>query len=451
MKKRSQSIVNEIKENIALSIPLTSSQMIYAFSGFLGTAMVAHLGQDALAASVLVSMIWLTLSVFFFGILNSVSVLVSHQFGAKNYHRIGEIMGQAYLLGIVIGALIILVLCSMPLFLHWSEQPQTVLTIAYQYMRAILWTIPGLVVLIITEQFLAGVNHARLVLRVSLLIVPVEIVLVYLLIFGKFGLPAFGVAGVGYGYAITYTITAILLILYLTQAKPFRSFRLFSSITTFKSDDFFELIRLGLPLGFMYLIEVSTFAVMTFWIGRFGTTILAAHQIVMQYLGFIVTLVFAMSQAVTIRVSHAIGGNDMQGIKSAVYIGMLLNFACIFLIAIGFTCVPAFFLTVDIDVHAPQNQALVRDASSLLFIAGILLIFDNFRIVGFGALRGLKDTTFSMYTSLIAFWLIGLTCSYLFAFNLDWQGHGIWWGLTIGIASGAFIIFLRLQYLLARF
>src|SRR5690349_17405096 len=90
------SIKSELKDTLSLSIPLVSSQLIYACSGFIGTAMVAHLGQEALAASVLVSMIWMSLSVLFFGILNSISVLVSHQFGAKNNRAISEIMGQAF-------------------------------------------------------------------------------------------------------------------------------------------------------------------------------------------------------------------------------------------------------------------------------------------------------------------------------------------------------------------
>ncbi len=48
------SIKSEIKDTLSLSMPLVASQLIFACSGFIGTAMVAHLGKDALAASVLV-------------------------------------------------------------------------------------------------------------------------------------------------------------------------------------------------------------------------------------------------------------------------------------------------------------------------------------------------------------------------------------------------------------
>jgi MATE family multidrug resistance protein len=444
------SIKSEIKDTLSLSIPLVASQLIYACSGFIGTAMVAHLGQDALAASVLVSMIWMSLSVFFFGVLNSISVLVSHQFGANNDKAISEIMGQAFILGVIVTIVMILLLCSMPFFLRFTAQPAEVMKLAIQYMHALLWTIPGLVVLIICEQFLAGANRAKLVLRISLLVVPIEIPLIYLLIFGKFGLPACGVAGIGYGFATTYSIVAICLTCYLVKSRYYQRFGIFKSIRRIDLHWLMELIRVGLPMGCMHVIEVSTFAVATFWIARFGTTMLAAHQIVMQYLGFAITLVFAMSQAVTVRVGHAVGKQDITGIRLAIYVGMLLNFICILMVAIAFNLFPHFFLRLDMDINNSSNALLMRDASVLLAIGGILMLFDNFRIIGFGALRGLKDTKFPMYSSFVAFWVIGLSLAYLFGFNFALNGSGIWWGLTLGIASGAVIVFMRVQWLLKR-
>lgn len=444
------SIKNEIKSTLSLSIPLVASQLIYACSGFIGTALVARLGEDALAASVLVSMIWMTLSVLFFGMLNSISVLVSHQYGAKNNQAITEIMGQSFLLGMIVSILIILIFWNMPFFLRTITQSPTILKLAIDYTNALLWTVPGLVILIIYEQFFAGINRPKLVLRISLLVVPIEITLIYFLIFGKFGLPVCGVAGIGYGFATTYTCTAVILTIYLLKSKSFERFRIFSELKSVHLVWFKELIRIGLPIGFMHVVEVGAFTVMTFWIARFGTTFLAAHQIVIQYLNFVITLAFAMSQAVTVRIGHSVGKQDLLGIHYAVYAGMILNLICILLVALAFNIFPEFFLRLDLDIHASSNAQLIRDSSTLLGICGILLLFDSSRIVGFGALRGLKDTKFSMVASLIGFGLIGLSFGYLFGFVYQLNTNGIWWGMVIGIASGAFIVFARLLSLLRR-
>lgn len=447
---QSHSIRQEVKETLAISVPLVSSQIVYASSGFLGTAMVARLGQDALAASVLVSMMWMCMTVLFFGLLNSISVLVSHQYGANNYLAISKIMGQSFILGVIITILIMSSMFFMPYLLNLSGQPKHVLALAQVYLHSLLWEVPALVMLIIAEQFLAGINRAKIVLRISLLIVPLEIPLIYILIFGKLGFPKLGIAGVGYGFAITYSITLVFLTWYLLRAKQYKPFGLFSRLTEFHRHYFKELISVGLPMGFMHVVELSAFTVMTFWIARSGTTMLAAHQIVLQYLSFVITLVFAMSQAVTIRVGYSVGREDLQAVRFASYVGMVLNFVCIAIISTFFILIPKLFLRLDMDVNDPANAALIRDASLLLSISGVLLIFDNFRIIGFGALRGLKDTRFPMYASLFSFWMVGLSSAYYFGFSLHYNGAGIWWGMTIGIASGALLVFLRLRNILAK-
>lgn len=448
--KNTHSVKSEIRENLSISIPLIASQLIYSSSNFVGTAMVAHLGEYPLAASVLVSSIWWTLSVLFFGVLNSVSILVSHQFGARNDKAISEIMGQAFILSLIITVLLVLILFSMPFFLRWTGQPAEVLKLANEYTFSLLWTIPGLVILVLYEQFLAGINRAKIVLRISLLVVPIEIPLIYLLVFGKFGFPECGIAGIGYGFATTYTITTFGLIYYLVKSKQYHRFGIFDNLTKINMGYLKELIVIGLPMGFMHVVEVSTFAVATLWIAKFGTTMLAAHQIVMQYLGFAITIVFAMSQAVTVRVGHEAGRNDLLGVTYASYIGLMMNTVCVFLIAIFFYLTPNFFLSLDIDPHLAANASLANEAVSLLWIGGVLLVFDNFRIIGFGALRGLKDTHFSMYSAIFGFWLIGLTSAYIFAFVYHFSGQGIWWGLTLGIAVAALVVHYRLYYLLKR-
>lgn len=444
------SIKSEIKDTFSLSVPLIASQLIYACSGFIGTALVAQLGEDALAASILVSMIWMSLSVLFFGMLNAVSVLVSHQYGAKNNKAISEIMGQAFLLGLIVCVLMLLVMCSMPYFLRFTAQPPEVVRLSLQYMYALLWTIPGLIILVIYEQFLAGISQAKFVLRISLLIVPVEIPLIYLLIFGKWGLPACGVAGIGYGFAITYTMTSLFLTLYLLKAKNYQKYAIFNGIRHIQWKWLIELVRVGFPMGCMHVIEVSAFAVTTFWIARFGTTMLAAHQVVFQYVSFVITLIFAMSQAVTIRVGQAVGRLDLSGIQYAIYVGMGMSFICMVIITAAFYFFPLFFLRLDMNIHDPQNVLLIQYSSALLTLGGILMLFDNFRLIGFGALRGLKDTKFPMFVSFIVFWGILLAAAYLLGFVLNLGGKGIWWGQIFGIACGAVILLVRLQYLLKR-
>ncbi len=446
---KAEKYFNEIKQTLSIGIPFMGTQFIYSVSFFISTAMVARLGKEALAASVLVSSFWFTLTTFFVGIVTSVSILVAHQYGAKNNKGISEIMGQALLLGLLVSILDILILMSFPFFLHWIAQPPEVLHMAKQYLHALPWCVPGLFLLVISGQFLGSIGHPKIVFRISVLVILLELPIMYLLIFGKWGLPMLGVAGVGYAYAITNTIAAIGLIYYLKISKTYQHYGIFNQLGKINFLHFKEFIQVGLPMGFMHLIEVGAFALSALWMAQFGTTWLAAHQITLQYLTFfITTIVFAMSQTVSVRVGHAVGCQDHSAIKRAIAVGMLISFFIMTVVAGIFCAFPEALLSVDIKINDPANALLIKYASSLLSICALLFLFDSFRMIGFGALRGLKDTRFPMIASFFSFFIVALMLAYELGFSLNLKGKGIWWGLTIGIAVGSMLILIRLKYYL---
>ncbi|PHQ79704.1 MAG: hypothetical protein COB66_06335 [Coxiella sp. (in: Bacteria)] len=440
-----KSIKQEIRKNMGLSFPLIASQLLFSSCGFLATVMVAHLGNTDLAATVLVNMIWFGLSTVFLGMISAVSVLVSHQYGAKNYPEIGKILEQSLILAVVIIALIFAVLEAVPALLRLSHQPHNVIVLAMRYVHAMYYWIPALTFISVLQQVLIGLGKTRIVLFASVLLVPLQIAFIYCVMFGKFGLPVVGIAGVGYGIAAADTLGCIALLAYLIYNKKFKKYRLFSRAKS-TSRYFRELIRIGFPMGLMTFIEVSAFTMMTFGIARFGTTALAAHQIILQYLGLFITIVFAMSQAITIRVGHAVGAKNKSDIHYAIGVGMGLNFCCMFLLSMVLFFLPHWMIHFDVNIHAANNQALVAAATKLFHVVGFLVLFDNFRIIGFGALRGIKDTKFPMLASFIAFWGVGLSSGFLFGFILHWDSAGIWAGMTLGIACGAIIIIARIIY-----
>jgi putative efflux protein, MATE family len=447
----SHSIKSELKGTLALGIPLVISQSVGACSPFISTIMVAQLGQAALAANVLVYSAFMTMLVLFISMLDSVGVLVSHQYGAKNTQAISEIMGQGFLFGAIISVLFLIILASAPHFLNWHTQPLLVVQQAEALLRSLLWTIPGFMGWVVIQQGLQGMGNTKLILFTNFINIPLELGLIYCLVFGKFGFPICGIAGVGYGLSISFTLGVAIMIGYMMTSKHYRKLNLFTQIGKVNGHYLKELIRIGLPMGFMAFIEVSTFAMLTLWMSHFGTTTLAAHQIAMQYLGLFITVVFAISQTIAIRVGHAVGRHDLSGVQYATYVGVALNFGCILLLASAFYLFPYTFLSVDMDWHDPANADLIRTAKQFLSILSVFLLIESIRLpIGFGALRALKDARFTMLASLLSFWVIGLSASFLLSFVFHFNGKGLWWGATFGIAIGMVVVVVRWLYLVKR-
>lgn len=141
------------------------------------------------------------------------------------------------------------------------------------------------------------------------------------------------------------------------------------------------------------------------------------------------------------------GRGDKSTIKLSAYVNMWIGFALISSFTLMYLIEPQKLIGIDIDPGNPYHMQLMHYSIVFLSIAGISQLFDNFRFIVVGALRGLKDTQFPMYISFVAFWLIALPAAYIFAFVLHVGGVGLWLGLLTGVAFGTIILLLRFRWL----
>ncbi|MFC6592826.1 hypothetical protein ACFP81_13025 [Deinococcus lacus] len=65
------------------------------------------------------------------------------------------------------------------------------------------------------------------------------------------------------------------------------------------------------------------------------------------------------------------------------------------------------------------------------------------QVTASGSLRGLKDTRAPLLISLAAYWLVGLGSGTWLAFGLGLGPHGLWYGLTAGLATAAALLVWR--------
>lgn len=437
------SILTEIKANLLLSLPLMAAWIIHSLGPFAGTAMIAHLGKDALAGSVLVGTIWMAGITFWFGLFHAVSILVPHQMGSNNNEAISEIMGQALLLNFFAWLPMMGLLWIIPFLVHWSAPNLETLKYAAEYSHALIFAVPGVITLAIVNHFLTGIGKTKMSLWISLIEIPLEIMFIYIFVFGKYGVPAFGIAGVGYGLAFSFTLTSIVIFSYLYCAKFTKPYQIFKHIGVLHWPSCKEMLRIGLPIGFTYFIELVGFTIVTYFVSRFNNTALAAHQIILQFEGVIFNIPHAISQATTVRVGVNVGRIDKKGIIYASYVGIMLSFLISLVIFLILVLFPVVLLGIDFDIH--EHPKIVRIVIPLFFILGIYQIFDSIRVVEAGALRGLKDTKFTMYVNLFCFSILGVLLAYLIGIVFNHNVHGIWYGLTSGIILGAIILFFRLQ------
>jgi len=417
---------------IRLIIPLVLTGMIGGLVYFSETVFLAHLGPEALAVGALVSWLYGLFVVVIYGILGSVNILVAFSYGQKNTEKIIHVVRDGLILALLLFIPSFILFWNMsPVFLFLGQKPHLIVT-ATPYLKALAWGLCPAFLLAALLEPMIGLAKIRIIMAFTGINVLTTIVLSYFLIFGIYPFPNLGVAGAGWGISVSSSITLILLLITLYFDNDFHPYfvRVFNTKPPFY---LMELMRIGLPMGLMYCVEVGFFFAMTIVIGTYGHELLAANQIALQYLGVLIGAIFSIAQAITVRIGHLLGAKQVDDAKKVAILG--IQIAAVF---IGFFSIldcffPNQLIAMDFDINNPKYYQMIHYAKQFLWMAGIFQILEAIRVSLFGALRALHDTRFTLICSFITFWCIGLPLGLFFEYKFNVHGLGIWLGLSLSV------------------
>lgn len=179
-------------------------------------------------------------------------------------------------------------------------------------------------------------------------------------------------------------------------------------------------------MGLMYCIELGFFFTLTLLMGAIGkNTLLAANQVTMQFMGTLMSIIFSIAQAITVRMGHFLGARQIKAANMAALLGMPLSGSLMVLVSFVFWFKPTILIAIDFDLSNPENNEVIHYAIQLLGVSGVFQIVESIRISLFGALRALRDTHFTLLVSICSFWLIALLLGYNLAYLFNTEGAGL--------------------------
>ncbi len=440
-----QSFNNNFQTLLKLAIPLILTGLLQSSVYFFVTIFLARVNQDALAAGSLVAWLFATFNIIIIGILNAINVLVAHRHGAKDEHGISLVFRDGFWLACIMTIPTCYFFWHIAPVLLYLGQNQALVKLTETYLHALTWGLLANFITVVLMEFVIGLGKTRLALLFSALNVSLNLLFSFALIFGKFGLPALGVAGAGWGTTIGLWITVLFFSGYIFTNKNYKPYtrQLFTYIKPFY---LLELLKIGTPLGVMYCIEVGFFFVLILIMGSLGNQLLAANQIALQYLCILTSIIFSIAQAITVRMGHLLGEGDVITAKRTGHIGTFISVTFMIGAALIYWFCPKLLIAIDFDIHEPDNQEVLHFATQLLAVSAVFQIFESARISLFGALRSLKDTRYTLIISIISFWGIALPIGYLFAIPLQWGGVGLWWGMSLGAFISVLLLYWRFNF-----
>lgn len=397
--------------------------------GLVDTKLVGGLGAAALAGVGMASVLVFLGTSVVMGLMRGVKVRVAYAVGEGRHGDTIRYAQAGLILGGVAGVLLGLAALDVTRVLELLRIDEGMLPYARDFLHARAPGFVGTCASAALIQYRQGLGDSRTPMVVGIGGNIVNAALAYSLIYGRFGLPALGVRGAGYGTATTELLElAALLALTLRE----RSRASAPSISIRQALD--DIRTIGVAPALQRGLELSAFTAFTAILGSFGAVQMAAHQIAMSTIRASFLPGFALAEAASVLVAQALGRKrlDEADRVTGSALGLGIGFMSICGVAFGiFGAAIASFFSADPEV--------IEASRRLLLVAAAFQTLDAINIVLRLALIGAKDVRWVAVVGTTVVWTCIPGAAFVLGMKLGWGALGGWMGFLIETTIGSFL------------
>ncbi|MCM3789313.1 MATE family efflux transporter [Domibacillus indicus] len=433
----------KMKVFLTIMTPILLTQLGMYMMNFIDTVMSGRASPKDLAGVAVGTSLWFPVFTCLSGILMSLTPVISENIGAKRNKDISFslIQGLYLSIGLSLGIFTIGVL-FLDLVLQMMPLQNEVRAVSKGYLTGLSSGIVPLFMYTALRSFIDSHGKTHITMTIIFLAVPINMLLNYLFIYGRFGIPALGGAGTGYASGITYWFLFLSAFFYIAKGKAFSGYHLFKSFPGISLSKWKELLGLGVPIGVTMFLESSIFSVVTILMSRYDTDTIAAHQAAANFAYLFYMLPLSIALTLTICVSHEVGAGRREEAKKYSYLGMMMAFGLGLL-----SCLFIFYLRTPVSYLYTNSPSVALLIQKFLVFSIFFQLSDALATPIQGVLRGYKDVKMTFIIALISFWIIGIPTGSLLAVFTKLEAFGYWIGLISALASMAAALFIRLQWL----
>jgi MATE family multidrug resistance protein len=438
-------ITEHYRLNLRIALPVMIGQLGQIMVSVADSIMVGQLGTLPLAAVALGNSIYIIFMVFGIGMTFGITPLVAQSAGKKRTNLQGTLLRHSMRVNFLVGLILFGGLLSVLPLLQFLKQDEGVLPLALPYLMIIGSTIVPLMLFQTFKQFAEGLSDTKEAMKVIIVSNLINVVLNYLLIYGKFGFPEMGLNGAGWATLIARVLMVFWMGWYVLKSKKFRANGIRLAGFTFRKKIARKLFQLGVPMGLQYIFEVSAFALAAIFAGMISATALAAHQVAINIASVSYMAVTGLGAAATVRIGNQAGMGDSLNLRRAGT--TIFKMGAYFMLVAG---ILIFIFRNELAGFYSDDPAVLALASKMLIVAVVFQLSDGIQSVALGALRGLTDVKVPTWITFGVYWLLVLPAAYLLSLHTSLGAMGIWYALAGGLTLSAILLSVRFRTLLNR-
>lgn len=421
------------------ALPLVSGNLSFYVSNIVILFMLGQIGSSAIAAAgiawSLLGFVMSTVSGFF---ICSQTMLAKGK-APGHQETYSNNLSHHLLLAMSVGAGLMVLYGPLSLILEGFSLGEETKGLAKTYLMVVVLTLLPFTVNRVLTAVLLVEELSGLIAVISKITVAVNVLLGYVLIFGKLGLPELGLMGAAIATVISRFIETTLSFAAIAWRRP----RLLGAAyqnRQFSWSQMSRIIKTGLPTAEANLVETGTWTVFTWLVARLGVSSVAAHEVCMKIKDIALLPAVAYSSVVVAQTSQALAQNDYGGAKNiikgtAFSAGVLMG-----IIGVALGLFSEFWMSLFVT-----DIELIAIGKRILIMMTIYQILDAIFISLRGGLNGLGEAKFVRTVVVMNGWFLMLPFACLLMFPVGLGIDGAWIALIIYLAMSSAFMLMRVR------
>ena len=361
-----------------VAYPILISLVMEQMIGLTDTAFLGRVGEVELGASAIAIIYYMVLFMIGFGFSIGAQIIIGRRNGEGKFRETGKVFwnGLYFVLGLS-GVLILLSELFSPWMMKSMVSSAAIYDAALSYVR---WRLPGMVFAFCTAMFRAfyiGTTQTKTLTFNSIVMVASNVIFNWILIFGKFGLPALGITGAAIGSSLAELVSLIFFIAY-TRLKCDRKKYGMDKAARFEADELRSMMPVCTWTMIQHTISISTWLIFFLYIEHLGERALAVSNIARSVSGLLWVVLQAFASTCSTLVSNIIGEGHQNKVMSLVKRILKLSYGIISVMIILFCLFPEAVARIYTDIPgliSDSIPAMVVMLSSYFLAVGAQVFF----------------------------------------------------------------------------
>lgn len=426
-----------------IAYPILISLLMEQLIGMTDTAFLGRVGEIELGASAIAGVFYMVIFMVAFGFSIGAQILIARRNGEEQYREIGNLFYQGIYFQIGVAAVMfILSYLFSPVILKRIVTSEHIYQAATSYLH---WRVFGAFFsfcAVMFRAFFLGTTQTKTLTLNSIVMVLSNVVFNYILIFGKLGLPALGIAGAAIGSSLAEGVSLLFFILYTRNRIDCGKYGL-DRIPAFNPTVLKRMLGVSFWTMVQNFISLSTWFLFFLYVEHLGERALAVTNIIRNVSGILFMVLMAFASTCGSLVSNLIGAGHSECVAGTIRQHVRISYLFVLPLALLFVLFPKLILGIYTDM--PDLQQASVESLWVMCTAYLFLVPAN---VYFQAVSGTGNTrtalvlelsTLVIYVAYITYiifylrldvalcWTSEIVYStFIFAFCWFYMKHGNW-------------------------